>query len=120
MIRVALPYPHKALWPNGRPHHMGKAREVKKHRLWADGLTLKALAGKRWAGEREAIPVRIIVTRKAAGVYPDADNCVAAAKAYLDGIAGRLGINDRAFLAPVVEFRPEITGEFEIVIGGGV
>ena len=30
--------------------------------------------------------------------YPDADNCLSASKAYLDGIADALGVNDRRFV----------------------
>lgn len=117
MIRVDLPYPHNALWPNGRPHKFEKAREVKKHRRWASNVTMADLAWRAFVPD-ETVTVHIIVSRKAKGVYPDKDNTVAAAKAYLDGIADRLGINDRVFGTPTVEFLPAITGRFVFEIGG--
>ena len=117
MIQVDLPYPHIALWPNGRPHRAEKARQVKKHRQWAHDATM-ADPGWRAFVPTESIPVHIIVSRKAAGVYPDKDNVVAAAKSLLDGIAQRLGVNDCLFAAPTVEFIAPITGRFLIQIGG--
>lgn len=118
MIQVDLPYPHKLLWPNGRTRNpQAKPAQVKKHRRWGYDMTM-ADAGWRAFAPGESVSVHIIVSRKAAGVYPDKDNTVAAAKAYLDGIADRLGINDRLFAAPTVEFIAPITGRFLIQIGG--
>lgn len=119
MIRVDLPYPHKALWPNGRPDKFAKAREVKKHRQWAHDATMGDPAWRRFTPDG-TVPVHIVVSRKAKGVYPDKDNTVAAAKAYLDGIADRLGINDRVFATPTVEFLPAITGRFVLHVGGAL
>lgn len=118
MIRVDLPYPNKLLWPNGRTRApQAKARQVKLHRRWGNEMTM---ASPGWHGfaPSDSVPVHIIVSRKAAGPYPDMDNTVAAAKAYLDGIADRLGINDRLFAAPTVEFIAPCTGRFIIEIGG--
>ena len=112
---IALPYPHKALWPNGRAHWAAKAREVKKHRQWA---ALAAKAASLRLGD-SPIPVAITVCPKRHGPAPDADNCVAAAKAYLDGIAAALSVNDRHFAAPTVTISPERTGQFIITIGQG-
>lgn len=120
MIVVTLPYPAKALWPNGRAHHMTKAGAVKKHRKWADAATLEVLPVRHplvFAGEAP-IPIHIIVEALPSGPMPDTDNVVASAKAYLDGIAGRLGVNDRRFMAPTVEFTGRSpAGAFRIVIG---
>jgi len=118
VIQVDLPYPHGALWPNGRAHHFGVAREKKKHRAWAHNATMAASGWQGWQNVPGPIPVHLVVSRKAAGPHPDKDNTVAAAKAYLDGIADRLGINDRLFAAPTVEFIAPITGRFVIQIGG--
>jgi hypothetical protein len=121
MITVDLPYPVKALFPNGRAHHFEKAREVKRHRAWANHAALAVLPLNHpvlFAGEN-ALPVRIAVTGKSAGPLPDRDNIVAASKSYLDGIADRLGVNDRRFMAPTVEFIGRSkTGGFTITIGG--
>lgn len=96
---IELPYPHKALWPNGRPHHMAKAREVKKHRGWAKMATLADKA-------RPAQVSRLVVTvyPKPTGPLPDEDNASAAVKAYQDGIAEAYGVDDRTFGQPRIQF----------------
>lgn len=117
---VELPYPHKSLWPNGRAHHMAQAREVKKHREWA--ITATAAAGFEARQQvrllSAPIPVTITVYGKPSGPLPDSDNCVAAAKSLIDGIAYKLDLNDRDFAAPKVVFAPERKSLFVIEIGG--
>lgn len=96
---IELPYPHKALWPNGRPHPMAKARETKKHKGWAN-LAVRA------DPTRPANVSRLVVTvyPKPRGPLPDKDNVSAALKAYQDGIAEALGINDRTLAEPRIQF----------------
>lgn len=118
MISVDLAYPDKALWPNGRPNHFAKARMVKKHRLWAYNATWAAMSVGKLDQPAMPLGVRIIVHGKAYGPLPDRDNASAAAKSYLDGIAQRLGINDKHFAAPTVEFAEPRNGRFIIEIGG--
>lgn len=118
MICVDLPYPHALLWPNGRtrnPH--AKPAQVKKHRRWGHDATMADPSWRTFTTPAAEIRIVLTVSRKAAGPYPDKDNCVAAAKSYLDGIAERLGVNDRQFAAPDVQFAPEISGRFLIQIG---
>ena len=110
---IVLSYPNKALWPNGRAHWAEKARQFKNAKLAAAWAT-KA-AGFRLADS--PIPVHIEVRPMAKGPAPDRDNCVSAAKAYLDGIADALGINDRHFAAPTVSISEQRTGQFVITIG---
>lgn len=118
MIEVDLPYPHAYLWPNRRPAtKQAASARVSQHRTWAFHATMADPAWRSFV-PGASVPVHIIVSRKAAGVYPDRDNTVAAAKAYLDGIADRLGFNDRLFAAPTVEFIPLINGRFLFQIGG--
>jgi hypothetical protein len=111
---IVLPFPNKVLWPNGRTRNVRyRAAEFKKARteaVWAAkaaGITIG----------NSPIPVHITVKPKAKGPAPDADNCVSAAKAYLDGIAAALSVNDRHFQAPTVAISPERTGQFVICIG---
>lgn len=115
---IILPYPHKSLWPNGRAHHLTVAREKAKHKQWAYFATKEAFPSitsvPAW---EELLPVHVTVHGKPKGQMPDRDNCVAAAKAYLDGIALGLGINDRHFAAPTVSFAPERTSQFIVRIG---
>ena len=110
---IILPYPDKALWPNGRAHWAVKAREAKKLRTAA---ALAAKAARIRIGD-SPIPVHIVVYPKATGPAPDKDNCTAAAKSAIDGIADALGINDRHFAAPTVEVSQERSGKFVFYIG---
>lgn len=113
-MRIVIGYPAKELWPNGRPHHMAEARARKKARTEAAWLALSA--SKPVLGDGP-IPVRLIVHAKQYGPLPDRDNCSAAIKSHLDGIADAIGINDRNFAAPTVEFAPDRSGKFVIEIG---
>ena len=115
-MRIDLPYPHKALWPNGRAHFQAKAREAKKHRQWAAVATWEAKGCKK-APEGENIPVTLYVHPKPRGPLPDKDNCIAAAKSMLDGIADALKLNDRQFAAPRVVFAEPREGRFVVEIG---
>jgi len=111
---IVLPFPARVLWPNGRTlNHKFKAAAFKKAReqaAWA------AKAANVRVGN-SPIPVHLIVKPKAKGPAPDADNCVSACKAYFDGIAAAIGINDRHFAAPTVEIDGERSGQFVICIG---
>jgi hypothetical protein len=114
-MRLNLPFPHKLLWPNGsQGSPRAVAGEKRKHKQWAHHA---ALAAKLPALTDGPIPIKLIVHANRFGPLPDRDNCVAAMKAYLDGISARLGINDRHFAAPTVEFAPERTGRFVIEVG---
>jgi len=115
-VILRLPYPDKLLWPNGRtrsPH--AKARKVKSHKTMAWGLALQQRAS---FTSSETIGLHIIVHAKRTGPLPDKDNVVAACKSYQDGIAQALGIDDKHFATPTVEFAPTRTGEFVIRVGG--
>jgi hypothetical protein len=110
---ILLPYPAPPLWPNKRAHWAKKARETKKHRAWAHGAALAA----KPSADGEPIPVRITLYPKPKGPAPDKDNVVASAKAYLDGIAEAMGINDRAFASPIVRISGERLSQMGIEIG---
>ena len=112
-MTIALPYPDKSLWPNGRSHWAVKAREFKKHKQWAS----MAMLGASFCIADSPIPIHITVHPKAKGPAPDRDNCVAAAKAYLDGIAAYLCVDDRHFAAPTVSISDERTGQFIVTVG---
>jgi crossover junction endodeoxyribonuclease RusA len=111
---IVLPFPARVLWPNGRTlNHKFKAaafRKAREQAAWA------AKAANVRVGD-SPIPVHLIVKPKAKGPAPDADNCVSACKAYFDGIAAAIGINDRHFAAPTVEIDGERSGQFVICIG---
>lgn len=104
---LTLPFPDKALWPNGRAHWATKARAVKSARqsAWAAALAADVKSLPRGYGYAIAITV-----------YPktrnpiDRDNCVSACKAPLDGIADALGVDDRTFDTPTIAFGEPIKG----------
>lgn len=69
------------------------------------------------APETRPVPITIEVHPKPRGPLPDRDNCIAACKAMLDGIADALGLDDREFAAPKVVFSPERDGRFVVEVG---
>lgn len=112
-MKIDLPWPDKILWPNGprAKNHGHKASVVQKHRQWAHLATLGAMGGKGGFA-----PARIVlrVHAKAKGPLPDKDNCIASYKAFQDGIADALRVNDSAFPAPEVEFASPREGRFVV------
>ena len=84
-MRIVLPWPLPALWPNKRPHWSAKARATRSYRQWAKLAANTAKPG----------PVRLIFCPKPMGPLPDMDNCIAASKALQDGLADAMGVNDR-------------------------
>lgn len=88
---VRLKHPHRALRPNGRAHWAVKARAVKAARMTAWCQVKNALA----MGCDVGCPSRYELVWFYKGAVPDADNCLAACKAYLDGCCDALGVDDR-------------------------
>lgn len=115
---IELPFPAKILWPNGRGHHMALAREKKKHKTWAKAAAMAELGvGFKFAGER---------VQWSATFYPktrhliDDDNARASLKAYQDGLALAMGVNDSIFARPEIHWgEPVKGGKVVIVIGEG-
>ena len=103
-MKIELQYPNKALWPNGRAHWGAKNKETQKHKAWAYAAAYSALRGLKYVPDGNRIPIRLTVGGKKTGSLPDKDNCLAAAKAYLDGIAMALGVNDSLFDPQPVHF----------------
>lgn len=113
---IILPFPHKILWPNGRTRNVKwKADEFKKHKTWAFNAT-KAKLPRCFNWNGEPIKLRYVITPKTAHKI-DRDNCVAAMKAYQDGIALALKVDDSAFAVPVIEFaEPKKPGGVEVIL----
>ncbi len=114
-MAIELPYPARSLWPNARPHWA--ALSVAKRKARNDAYLAARAANLDLSGG-EYRP-HITVHGLARGPLPDKDNCVAAAKAYLDGIADALKVNDRHFAAPTVSFAPVRSGKFIITFMTG-
>jgi crossover junction endodeoxyribonuclease RusA len=113
---IELPFPNKVLWPNGRAHWGTKAREFRKHKQWAYHAALAAGV--------DAMPFGPFVW--SATFYPktrhtiDDDNARASLKAYQDGLALALAVDDKLFPAPTIHFAESIkNGKVVIVIREG-
>lgn len=106
---IELAYPHKALWPNGRAKWPQVSREKKSHRRAAWLATLEAFGvGAAWDGGQ--VKLAYTVHPKPTGPLPDLDNTLAAMKAYQDGIADALKLNDAHFAMPTVTFGERCKG----------
>lgn len=104
-MKMELPYPHKILWPNGRTLNKRYLNaEFQKHKAWACAATYSALRGLKYVPDGNRIPIRLSVSGKSSGPFPDKDGAASAAKAYLDGIALALGVNDSLFDPQPVHF----------------
>lgn len=92
MIRIELPYPDKDLNPNARLHWAKLAKAKNTAREYACVMTMARL---QEANVTFKAPVSVAIQ-----FYPpdrrkrDDDNVIASFKAYRDGIADALGIDD--------------------------
>lgn len=98
MLALELPWPDRALSPNARGHWAKKARAVRIAREAAWALTLEALKGRVPNLGDEPVGLNWKFHPKTANRVDD-DNCLASCKAYRDGIADALGVNDANFIS---------------------
>ena len=100
-MTITLPLPPKSLSPNGRVHWKNKARLTKHARTNAKLITLAALNGSTPFPYTHYALTFYYPTR----ARRDDDNCLASCKAYRDGIADALRIDDHRLSlceAPVI------------------
>jgi crossover junction endodeoxyribonuclease RusA len=93
-VSIELPWPDPRLSPNARVYHFERARAAKADRKVAWGLTLKALKG--WTPPWQSVALHWDFHPKTRNL-PDGDNAQSACKAFRDGIADALGIDDSKF-----------------------
>ncbi len=105
---IELPFPAKILWPNGRGHHMTKYRAAKVAKAYAYGSMMELLPPCfKHNGAR---------IQWAATFYPktkhdiDKDNAAASLKAYQDGFALAMRIDDSLFDQPAITFGDPVKG----------
>lgn len=108
---ITLPFPPSSLSGHAKGHWRSKSGPTAKHREWARLATLAAAPSVPSEGD-------ILVTMRF--VPPDRrgdrTNYPNRMKAYLDGIADALGVNDARFL-PRYEFAaPEKPGRVEVSV----
>lgn len=92
-VRLTLSWPDKHLSPNARCHWAVKAKAVKAAREQAGWAMRRQFRSRpQW----EAVSLHWEFHPKTANL-PDGDNAEASCKAYRDGIADALGIDDSKF-----------------------
>ena len=97
MTTVTFGWPPRDLSPNARAHWSRKAKATKAYRKACWTLSLEAFGNKIIATSWPEIHVWLTYHPPSRRHY-DMDNCVAASKAALDGLADALGVNDRSFI----------------------
>lgn len=119
-MKIVLPWPDKKLSPNARLHWAQKAG-VKKIARKEAALFTSAASGLRevrghLVGD-DPIEIRVSFFPPDAR-HRDDDNMVGSFKAYRDGIADALGVNDRRFRPHYFFESPAKPGRVEVVIIG--
>lgn len=118
-ITIELPWPPKELSPNARPTWREKAFAVRTARAGAflDAFSECNRTGFAIPHTGERIPVRWTFHPPDDGRERDEDNIVASMKAYQDGLAQALGVNDKRFKNEREFAQPEGKGSVEVRIG---
>ena len=110
---IVLPFPPSSLSGHAKGHWRAKAAATKKHREWARLATLSAAPTVPESGD-----IRVHVRFVPPDRRSDRGNFPVRMKAYFDGIADGLGVNDRRFV-PFYEFaEPQKPGQVVVTVGG--
>lgn len=115
-VTITLPWPPRALSPNGRSHWRAKAKAAKQARRDACILTL--VAGAR-ALPWQSMQVELIFCppdRRAR----DLDNMLASAKSLLDGVADATGVDDSRWSLTLTRGQPTKGGAIIVVLSEAV
>ena len=93
---IRLPFPNPSLFPNRKNgKHWTATKTIKAEaREWAEKAA--GNAPKTFYDDGKDIPLSIVFVAPDAR-HRDLDNCLAAAKPQIDGIADALGVNDKRF-----------------------
>lgn len=100
VVQITLPWPVKELHSNARPHHMAKARAVKAARTAAYWQA-------KSAGVEPCSDALILIEYYPPTRRGDPHNVPASLKAYIDGIADAMGVDDKRFK---VDYPPVFAG----------
>lgn len=106
---IVLPFPASGLAGHGDKGHYERARLVKKHRKAAEEETLKAELQVPAEGDI-TVTVRFVPPNNRG----DRVNYPNRMKAYFDGIADALGVNDKRFVPFFIFAQPEAPGRVEV------
>lgn len=107
--KVELPFPAKILWPSGRGHWATRAKAFKAHKMWAYVEAYTAIRDSGWTYGGGRVDWSVTIHPKTRNVI-DNDNARASLKAYQDGLAMALGVDDSRFNAPSLTFGEPIKG----------
>jgi crossover junction endodeoxyribonuclease RusA len=114
-MKVVLPFPHTDLSPNSHKHWRIKARAVKDARNTARILTLSAMATIH--ASMPDFPLELaIVFHPPDKRKRDRDNLIASMKAYQDGIADAMQVDDNTFKVSYEMGTIEPKGKVDVTI----
>lgn len=108
LLVIELPWPDEALSPNGRAHPMKKYRLAQSAKTDAFWVTRQKIPT-RFHHDGSRLKLTITAHPKTAR-RPDDDNTAASCKAYRDGIALALGIDDNLFDQQPIEWGEPVKG----------
>ena len=118
-LELVLPWPSKDLSPNARVHYRVKAAATKVARQTAVVLAFEAGWRDAWLPEGR-LHLWIDCYQAPGKKLPDDDNMIGRCKAYRDGIAQVLGIDDKRFIShPFVSNERRPGGQVVVRITGG-
>lgn len=113
MVNLELSFPAKILWPNGRGHWATKHKATAKAKSEAF-YALKATIPPCF--EHNGDPIKWYVTFHPKTAHEiDIDNAAASLKAFQDGFALALQVNDKIFERPTINFGKPVKGGKVIV-----
>ncbi len=112
MTVIDLPWPVKDLHPNARPHWSVKARATKKAR--SDAYFAARASGASWMAA-DAISVAVVFSPPDKRLR-DQDGMLSSVKAYLDGIADAIGVDDQKWELSIRKDEPVKNGNVRITI----
>lgn len=105
---ITLSFPAKILWPNGRGHHMTRHKAAKKAKRDAY-FAMKEVMPLCYKHNNTRIRWAVTFYPKTAHEI-DRDNAAASLKAYQDGFALAMLINDTWFDNPEIKFGEPVKG----------
>lgn len=112
LTTITLPFPPASLSGHAKGHWRAKSGPTAKHREWARLATMAAGVAAPATGD-----IRICVRFVPPDRRSDRGNFPVRMKAYFDGIADALGVNDRRFV-PQFEFaEPKKPGHVDVTVG---
>ena len=114
MLSITLPWPPSALSPNARHHWRVHAKAKKAYRE-ACSLTAMSQGATQVESDELAVALVFVPPNRRAR---DLDNCIAAMKSGLDGLADVLGVNDNRWTLTAVLDREQIGGFVRVSVSG--